>query len=112
MARFVQLVLTNPVEGEEEEFNRWYTEDHIPDVLGVDGILSAQRLEYIDSLFSEGCQFKYAAIYEVEADNLEAATTALSSALRESGRMRSSKTLDRDFRQWYFSPMGEKATAG
>jgi hypothetical protein len=111
MARFVQLVLTNPTEGDEEEFNRWYTEDHIPDVLGVDGIVSAQRLQYVDSLYSEGCPFKYAAIYEVEADSLEAATSALGAALRETGRMRTSKTLDRDFRQWYFTPMGEKATA-
>lgn len=111
MARFLQLVLTNPVDGEDAEFNRWYTEDHIPDVLGVEGIVSAQRLQYADSLYSEGCPYKYGAIYEVEADNLEAATSALSSALRESGRMRTSKTLDRDFKQWYFIPMGEKATA-
>jgi hypothetical protein len=37
------LVFTNAAEGREEEFHRWYDEVHIPDVLRVPGVESAQR---------------------------------------------------------------------
>jgi len=43
MVKFTYLVLTNAVPGREEEFNRWYTEQHLPDVLRVPGVVSAQR---------------------------------------------------------------------
>jgi hypothetical protein len=37
------LVFTNPAEGREDEFHKWYDEVHIPDVLRVPGVESAQR---------------------------------------------------------------------
>jgi hypothetical protein len=37
------LVFTNAAEGREDEFHRWYDEVHIPDVLRVPGVESAQR---------------------------------------------------------------------
>jgi hypothetical protein len=37
------LVFTNSTEGREDEFHKWYDEVHIPDVLRVPGVLSAQR---------------------------------------------------------------------
>jgi hypothetical protein len=37
------LVFTNAAAGREDEFHRWYDETHIPDVLAVPGVVSAQR---------------------------------------------------------------------
>ena len=37
------LVFTNPAQGREDEFHQWYDETHIPDVLAVPGVESAQR---------------------------------------------------------------------
>jgi hypothetical protein len=37
------LVFTNAAAGREDEFHQWYDETHIPDVLAVPGVVSAQR---------------------------------------------------------------------
>jgi len=46
----------------DEEFSRWYTEVHVPEVLKVPGILSAERFECIDAPSDFP---KYLAIYEL-----------------------------------------------
>jgi hypothetical protein len=39
------LVFTNPVAGTDDEFNRWYDDVHVPEVLAVKGVVAAQRYE-------------------------------------------------------------------
>lgn len=39
----VLLVFSDPVPGREEEFDRWYDEVHVPEVLAVPGVVAAQR---------------------------------------------------------------------
>jgi hypothetical protein len=41
--RFV--VLSNPIEGEDETFNKWYDQVHVPEVLDVPGVVAAQRYD-------------------------------------------------------------------
>ncbi|MDT5360118.1 MAG: hypothetical protein QOC69_1880, partial [Mycobacterium sp.] len=41
--RFV--VLSNPIEGEDDTFNKWYDEVHVPEVLDVPGVVAAQRYD-------------------------------------------------------------------
>jgi hypothetical protein len=41
--RFV--VLSNSVEGEDDTFNKWYDEVHVPEVLDVPGVIAAQRYD-------------------------------------------------------------------
>ena len=36
MAKLWLVVLTNPVEGREDEYNEWYSGRHLEDVLAVD----------------------------------------------------------------------------
>ena len=74
------LVLSNPVEGKEKEYNDWYTNIHIGEVAAIDGIISAQRFQLTPKQMKEDQPHKYAAIYEVEngkeaqaLDNLQAA---------------------------------------
>lgn len=43
VARTLFLVLSNPVDGRDDEYNRWYDEVHIRDVCEVPGVVSAQR---------------------------------------------------------------------
>src|SRR5689334_19324828 len=45
MARASLFVYTNCELGKEDEFNRWYDDVHVPDMLSIDGIVSAQRFE-------------------------------------------------------------------
>jgi hypothetical protein len=42
-SRFV--VLTNPIEGEDDAFNKWYDFTHVPEVLDVPGVVAAQRYD-------------------------------------------------------------------
>src|SRR3546814_16369245 len=43
--RLLYIVLTNATPGDDEQFNDWYTNTHIPDVLAVPGFVAAQRSE-------------------------------------------------------------------
>ncbi|MBV8134304.1 MAG: hypothetical protein JO121_01505 [Deltaproteobacteria bacterium] len=72
MAKYAFIVLTNPVEGKESEYNDWYNRQHIPDVLNVPGFVSAQRFRLADTQMNrdENRAHKYLAIYEIETDDL------------------------------------------
>jgi hypothetical protein len=39
------IVLSNPIEGEDDRFNTWYDEVHVPEVLDVPGVIAAQRYD-------------------------------------------------------------------
>lgn len=82
MARHLLLVFTNPEEGREEEFNTWYDDIHLPEVLEVDGFTAAQRLVASPGARGELPAQQYLAIYEVETDDLPAAIEALRQASR------------------------------
>lgn len=44
----VLLVLNDVVEGFEEEFNRWYQQQHVPERLGVPGFNTARRYRAVE----------------------------------------------------------------
>ena len=54
------IVRIDVVPEKEEEFNRWYDEEHIPNLLGVPGVLWAKRG------INTGEGPKYIAVYEHE----------------------------------------------
>ncbi|RVT94216.1 DUF4286 family protein [Sphingomonas crocodyli] len=68
MARYILMVVTSPVEGKGEEYNRWYNEQHLRDVLSCDGFERAERFELTVPVMG---QFpgKYVALYEMESDD-------------------------------------------
>lgn len=57
-----------------EEYNRWYNEVHIPDVLRVPGFVRARRFVPADG---DG---PFVAVYEVEGDDLQAVFAGLAEA--------------------------------
>lgn len=56
------VVKAVPPKGKETEFNRWYNEQHIPDVLKFPGLVSARRYKAI----AGEDRFEYMAVYEVK----------------------------------------------
>jgi hypothetical protein len=75
MAKYVILALTNPTEGNEDEFNRWYDESHIADVIDVPGFVSARRFRLADRQYQQNRtpnKHRYLALYEIETDDLDA----------------------------------------
>jgi hypothetical protein len=66
MAAYTLVVMSNPVEGRTEEYNDWYTNQHLADVLRVDGFKAARRFQ-----ISEGFSgpHAYMALYEMETED-------------------------------------------
>jgi hypothetical protein len=80
MSKHLLLVLTNPVDGREDEFNDWYTNRHLDDVLKIPGIVAAQRFALSPvQRMSPPLPWTYFAIYEIETDDLAATVDALTS---------------------------------
>ena len=66
------MVLTNAVEGRDDDFNEWYSGRHIPDVLAIPGIVSASRYELAGTQrISPPWPYRYLAIYDIETDDLD-----------------------------------------
>ncbi|ONH24077.1 DUF4286 family protein [Pseudofrankia asymbiotica] len=80
MAKGIMLVQASPASPElEDEFNRWYDEDHLPDLLTTPGFVAARRFRLREGSrgpAADGAP-RYLAIYEIEADDLDAALQAM-----------------------------------
>lgn len=76
MARYKLIVLSNPHPGQEQDYNDWYSQQHLQDVTAVPGYLSAQRFKLRHPMGFDH-KWQYLAIYEVESDNPEASVEAL-----------------------------------
>jgi hypothetical protein len=83
------FAFTDPVEGREDDFNAWYDETHVADVLKVPGIVSAQRYALAPGARST---HRYLAVYEIEGDPM-AAAKALFAGLK-SGEVPMSDCID------------------
>ena len=94
MGTYIFVVLTNPVEGREEEYNDWYTNQHLPDLLNIPGFVAARRYELTETqrLTEFPHPYRYAAIYEMETDDL-AATCALMGKHAAEGLMPSTPSI-------------------
>ena len=67
MTRYVLAVHTNPVEGREDEYNDWYSNRHLADLLAIPGVVSARRYVLGERQMTAVPQaFKYLALYEIE----------------------------------------------
>jgi hypothetical protein len=75
----------------EDEYHRWYNEQHLPDVLRVPGVVAAQRFAALPG--EDGSRDPYLAIYELDCDNPQEVVAALTAAMG-TDRMVMSDALD------------------
>jgi len=69
--RYKLLALTAPVSSEREgEFNDWYQNVHLDQLVAIKGIKSAQRFRLAINV-GEGEASPYLAIYDIETDDIE-----------------------------------------
>jgi hypothetical protein len=93
------LVFSNPVEGKEAEFNEWYDTVHMPEVLGIPGVLSAQRFDVgvpaadpaADAALPQPTH-RYLTVYEVDGD-IDKVLSGLAEGAT-SGKIHMSDSLD------------------
>jgi hypothetical protein len=60
------FAFTNPVEGQDEEFNKWYDAVHVPEVLSIPGVVSAQRFEVDAPEGAPAPPHRYLAVYRLD----------------------------------------------
>jgi len=77
--RNVIVILSNAAPGAEDEYNDWYTNCHLAQIVSIPGIVSAQRFEYTglttvpypNTDDDPHPSRRYLALYEVEGDPRE-----------------------------------------
>lgn len=81
MERGLFLVFSNPTSPEvEEDFNRWYSETHIHELLAVPGVVAATRYELDEDQMMAGDDAngrRFLAAYEIEAEDLKTVRDAV-----------------------------------
>jgi hypothetical protein len=75
MAQYFFVVITNAVPGKEQEFNTWYDQQHLADVLRIPGFVAARRFELAQP--QSDLPGRYLALYELETDDPQAALAEL-----------------------------------
>ena len=118
MARHLFVVLTNCVEGgDEQEFNDWYTNTHLKDILTIPGYVNATRYKLSSAQVMEADQlnYRYLALYEIETDDIAATVRALPADSDEVARAgwRISDNLDPvASKSWFFTPIASQSESG
>ena len=80
MGTYTLVVFTNPVDGREDDYNQWYDNQHLPDVMSAGGFDRAERLRLTDIATPNEGQHRYLALYQVETDDPESAWKGLLAA--------------------------------
>jgi hypothetical protein len=97
VGKIILAVMTNAMTPQQDtEFNDWYTNTHLTDVLKVPGFVAATRFSLLDKQLLDEVELpkqRYLAIYELDTDDVDAAAAGLQTAI-ESGGVFVSDTLD------------------
>ncbi len=110
MPHYNLIALTNPLNGQEAEFNDWYTNVHLADVLKLPGVTAARRYRLADTQHRPGPhEWAYMAVYEIEIDDISTTLTALRAA-SGTAAMPLSPALSPDRMVWIYEPITERVT--
>jgi hypothetical protein len=78
MKKYTYVVLTRPVAGKENEYNDWYDNRHLADVVAVPGFTGAKRYRAASEVSGIGDpQMPYLALYNIETDDLQGTLDAM-----------------------------------
>lgn len=94
MSDYSFVVFTNPAEGRDAEFNRWYDEVHLGEVLQVPGFIGAKRYR-VRPTGDAAPRHGYVAIYAMRTDD-PAATLGELMRRAEAGELRMSDAMAGD----------------
>jgi hypothetical protein len=101
------LVLTEPTEGREDEFNRYYEDVHLDEVLETTGWKSAQRFQLVDQK-GKDCPLPYLAFYETEVNEDKSAIKIMDERRRD--REQSGSLNKKTAAVWVFEETGPEHT--
>ncbi len=107
--KHVIVVLTEPVEGREAEYNDYYENLHLDEVLATTDCVSAQRFK-LTAQQGAPCPLPYLAFYEVEAEDAQAALDRLNATRAQ--RVQSDALNRKTAGLWVFTAIGPKHEKG
>jgi hypothetical protein len=120
MNAHLMVVLSNVEDGQEDEFNKWYTDEHIVDVVEkLPGFVTAQRYELASSQL-EPTEYRYLTIYTIPAERLAEAQASIlfsrkerEQAQREGRRamLTVSTAMAAPHVSWFYSPVTDVVRA-
>ncbi len=99
------LVLSEPTEGQTEEFDRYYEQDHIDEVLATTGWSSGQRFRLADEV-GAACPLPYLALYEAWSEDAASVLKTLSETRDQ--RAQSKSLNKRTAGVWVFEETGPR----
>ncbi len=76
MPRYKLVVYSRPNPGREDDYNDWYQNVHLRELLALPGFVSAKRYRHARNLV-EGEAYPYLSIYEIETDDIDAVLQGL-----------------------------------
>jgi hypothetical protein len=88
MARHIMIVFSEPAPGRDDEYNQWYNEQHVVDMLTIPAVNRVRR--YRAATADQAGQ--YLAIYELECDDPAEVAMGIA-ALAERGELRRSDAI-------------------
>lgn len=76
MPRSMMMVFSNPADADvEEQYNNWYSNKHLPDLMKVPGVIAATRYKIAQGVETlpgiAGDPHGYLAVYEIEGETAE-----------------------------------------
>jgi hypothetical protein len=102
------MALTNPVKGSEAEFEEWYDQRHIGEVLSIPGFVTAQRYRLSPKQRAGVTpQWEFLALYEYDGD----VETIHDNVVAHRNQMTLSGACAPDHTAWVYSPIGTKRVA-
>jgi hypothetical protein len=85
--KYKMLVFTNAAEGKDKEFNDWYQNTHLAQIVSIKSFTQAQRFRFSTNIVPGASDpSPYLAIYDIETDDINASLAAMNE-LAVSGRM-------------------------
>ena len=110
--RGVLVALTNAVEGREDEYNEWYNNTHLVDVMKIPGIVGAKRYCIAGGQHvAGGTPWKYLATYDLECDDLNSVAQELEKRRGPTGKgspeMAISPALKEERLAWFYEEIFE-----
>jgi hypothetical protein len=83
--RYVMLVFANPIPGGEVEFNDWYTNTHMGDLVQLQGWMGAQRFRIVTNVqprpSAAGYGHGYLIVWDLEETEANAALSRMTAAI-------------------------------
>jgi hypothetical protein len=105
MPKHIFLSLLNAQSGKEEQFNDWYRDVHLPDVLTIPGFVAAQRFQLSAAqLPGMETRWKYLVIYEIDGASPADVLAELAGRM-SGGAMIISNALAPDVAAWAYTAL-------